>query len=83
MLDLIYARTRLLADAEAAGCSVTDGEVMLLNQGAAAFTLWTGQPAPVEVMGEALAAARASGLRSAEGESAGVAEPGAASDATG
>ena len=43
---------------------------MLLNQGAAAFTLWTGQPAPLELMGEALADARAQGLRSAEGEPA-------------
>jgi len=71
VLDLIYNRTRLLRDAEAAGCTVSDGETMLLNQGAAAFTLWTGQPAPLDVMGEALAAARAGGLRSAEGEPAG------------
>jgi hypothetical protein len=71
-LDVNYARTRLLRDAEAAGCTVSDGETMLLNQGAAAFTLWTGQPAPLDVMGEALANARAHGLRSAEGESAGT-----------
>src|SRR5207253_598841 len=45
VLDLIYAKTRLLADAEAAGCTVADGEQMLLHQGAAAFTLWTGRPA--------------------------------------
>jgi shikimate dehydrogenase len=70
VLDLIYARTRLLRDAEAAGCAVTDGETMLLHQGAASFTLWTGQPAPLEVMQEALADARARGLRSAEGEPA-------------
>ena len=70
VLDLIYARTRLLRDAEAAGCTVSDGQHMLLHQGAAAFTLWTGQPAPVELMGEALANARAKGLRSAEGEPA-------------
>jgi len=44
---------------------------MLLHQGAAAFTLWTGQPAPLEVMSRALAEARAGGLRSAEGEPAG------------
>jgi hypothetical protein len=44
---------------------------MLLHQGAAAFTLWTGQPAPLDLMAEALAAARAGGLRSAEGEPAG------------
>jgi shikimate dehydrogenase len=71
VLDLIYNRTRLLRDAEAAGCTVSDGETMLLHQGAAAFTLWTGQAAPLDVMGEALAAARAGGLRSAEGEPAG------------
>ena len=75
MLDLIYARTRLLRDAEAAGCTMADGGTMLLHQGAAAFTLWTGQPAPLDVMDEALADARAKGLRSAEGEPAEDAEP--------
>jgi shikimate dehydrogenase len=71
VLDLIYARTRLLRDAEAAGCTVADGEQMLLHQGAAAFTLWTGLPAPVELMQRALSEARAGGVRSAEGEPAG------------
>lgn len=71
VLDLIYARTRLLRDAESAGCTVADGEVMLLHQGAAAFTLWTGQPAPLELMQAKLAEARAGGLRSAEGEPTG------------
>jgi shikimate dehydrogenase len=71
VLDLIYARTRLLRDAEAAGCTVSDGEQMLLHQGAAAFTLWTGLPAPVELMHRALSEARAGGVRSAEGEPAG------------
>lgn len=71
VLDLIYARTRLLRDAESAGCTVADGELMLLHQGAAAFTLWTGQPAPLEVMQAKLAEARAGGLRSAEGEPTG------------
>ena len=71
VLDLIYNRTRLLRDAEAAGCTAHNGETMLLHQGAAAFTLWTGQPAPLGVMSEALASARAQGLRSAEGEPAG------------
>ncbi len=78
VLDLINNRTRFLRDAEAAGCTVMDGETMLLHQGAAAFTLWTGQEAPLQVMAEALAAARAEGLRSAEGEPAG--EAGAAVD---
>lgn len=68
VLDLIYKRTRLLRDAESAGCSVMDGELMLLHQGAAAFTLWTGQPAPVALMQEKLAEARAQGVLSAEGE---------------
>ncbi len=71
VLDLIYAKTRLLRDAEAAGCTVADGEQMLLHQGAAAFTLWTGLPAPVELMQRALSEARAGGVRSAEGEPAG------------
>jgi shikimate dehydrogenase len=83
VLDLIYNRTRFLRDAEAAGSAVLDGETMLLHQGAAAFTLWTGQPAPLEVMATALADARAHGLRSAEGEPAGgdAATPGAVGDA--
>jgi shikimate dehydrogenase len=71
VLDLIYNRTRLLRDAEAAGCTTLDGETMLLHQGAAAFALWTGQAAPLDVMTGALSAARAGGLRSAEGEPAG------------
>jgi shikimate dehydrogenase len=71
VLDLIYNRTRLLREAEVAGSTVADGELMLLHQGAAAFTLWTGRPAPLDVMRKALQAARAGGLRSAEGEPAG------------
>ncbi len=78
VLDLIYAQTRLLSDAKSAGATTSDGEVMLLNQGAASFALWTGQPAPLDVMAAALAAARASGLRSAEGEPAGEPEAAAA-----
>ena len=72
VLDLIYARTVLLRDAEAAGATTADGELMLLHQGAAAFTLWTGQPAPLELMQSKLAEARAGGLRSAEGEPTGA-----------
>jgi shikimate dehydrogenase len=71
VLDLIYKRTRLLRDAESAGAMAMDGETILLHQGAAAFSLWTGSPAPLEVMAEALASARAEGVRSAEGEPAG------------
>lgn len=80
VLDLIYSRTRLLRDAEAAGATVAGGELMLLHQGAAAFTLWTGQAAPLDLMQAKLAEARAGGVLSAEGEPAGQpsAEPAAA-----
>jgi shikimate dehydrogenase len=71
VLDLIYKRTRFLRDAEAAGCAVLDGELMLLHQGAAAFTLWTGKPAPHALMQQKLHEARAGGVLSAEGEPAG------------
>jgi shikimate dehydrogenase len=71
VLDLIYATTRLLQDAAAAGATTSDGETMLLHQGAAAFTLWTGEPAPLDLMQSKLAEARAGGLRSAEGEPTG------------
>lgn len=56
--DMVYrpARTRLMALAEAAGGRAVGGLGMLARQGAAAFTLWTGRAAPVEVM---LAAAQA------------------------
>ena len=68
VLDVIYSRTRLLRDAAAAGATTADGELMLLHQGAAAFTLWSGQPAPLELMQSKLAEARAGGVRSTEGE---------------
>jgi len=67
-LDLVYPPrlTRLLADAAAAGSAATmNGEVMLLHQGAAAFELWTGQAAPLDLMRaqlEAGLAADAGGL---------------------
>jgi shikimate dehydrogenase len=48
--DVIYnpRRTKLLMDAEAAGCQTSNGMYMLLYQGAAAFQIWTGQEMPVE-----------------------------------
>jgi shikimate dehydrogenase len=74
VLDLIYnpTKTRLLRDAQAAGDSVQNGELMLVHQGAAAFTLWTGQPAPLELMQRKLEEARAGGIVSAEGEPVGT-----------
>jgi shikimate dehydrogenase len=64
VLDLIYtpAETRLLRDAKSAGASAAvNGELMLLHQGAAALQLWTGQPAPLELMRQKLEEARAGG----------------------
>jgi shikimate dehydrogenase len=54
--DMIYrpAETALLKAAKAAGCRTANGLGMLLYQGAKALELWTGQPAPLEVMREAL-----------------------------
>ncbi len=54
--DMIYrpAETPLLRAAREAGCRTANGLGMLLYQGAAAFELWTGRPAPVEVMRSAL-----------------------------
>jgi len=83
VLDLIYNRTRFLREAEAAGSTVQDGELMLLHQGAAAFTLWTGKPAPLELMQRKLEEARAGGVRSAEGEPTGEPEPKAEEQPTG
>ena len=68
VFDLIYKQTRLLRDAAKAGCVNADGGLMLLHQGAAAFALWTGQAAPMDVMAAALEDARARGTTSTEGE---------------
>ncbi len=59
VFDMIYRprETRLLAKARAAGCRASNGLGMLLYQGAKALEIWTGTPAPVEVMRRALQAA--------------------------
>ena len=83
VMDLIYnpPRSRLLREAAAAGCQVMNGELMLLHQGAAAFTLWTGQAAPVELMrqklAEELAAAGAASGGAADGGAGSAGAPGA------
>ena len=52
---LIYhQRTRLLERAAALGYSTLDGRGMLVHQGARALAIWTGKPAPIEVMSRAL-----------------------------
>jgi shikimate dehydrogenase len=54
--DMIYrpAETTLLQMARSAGCTTANGMGMLLYQGAKALELWTGLPAPIEVMRRAL-----------------------------
>lgn len=54
--DMVYrpAETALLGAAKAAGCRTANGLGMLLYQGAKALEIWSGQPAPVEVMRLAL-----------------------------
>ena len=58
VVELAYAGdgadTALVAAARAAGCAVVDGPEALVRQGARSFELWTGLPAPVAVMREAV-----------------------------
>lgn len=55
--DMIYnpTQTYLLCQARIMGMNTANGLSMLLHQGALAFTLWTGQEAPLEIMRAALA----------------------------
>jgi len=56
VMDMIFnpPLTPLLRAARAHGCRVLNGLSMLLYQGALAFELWVGRPAPLEVMRSAL-----------------------------
>ena len=54
LVDLPYPGTATGTAARRAGAVVVDGLEVLLAQGVAAFELWTGVAAPVEVMRDAL-----------------------------
>lgn len=69
VLDLLYTpkQTRLLREAATQGAQATaNGDVMLLHQSAAAFRLWTGQQAPMELLAERLEAARDEAIPAAD-----------------
>lgn len=55
-VDLVYGPrpTPFLAAARRAGRATMDGSLMLLHQGALAFTAWTGRRAPLRAMAAAL-----------------------------
>ena len=54
LADLPYPRTATAEAAATAGARVLDGLEVLVAQGAASFELWTGRPAPVGVMRQAV-----------------------------
>jgi len=56
VVDLVYrdGGTELLRAAHARGATVVDGLEILVAQGAASWTRWTGRAAPVRVMREAV-----------------------------
>ncbi len=57
--DMVYRPevTRLMQQAESHGGRAIGGLGMLVRQGAAAFKLWTGRDAPIDVMFDAVSAA--------------------------
>ena len=59
VFDMVYRpiKTRLVREAEDAGCQVVLGLEMLLNQAALQFELWTNAPAPANAMRQALVSA--------------------------
>ena len=54
LVDLPYPDTATAVAARAAGARVIGGLEVLVAQGAASFELWTGLPAPIEVMRRAV-----------------------------
>jgi shikimate dehydrogenase len=59
VFDTVYGAgcVKLRREVETSGARWSDGLGMLLHQGAAAFTLWTGRDAPLEIMRQALQSA--------------------------
>ena len=59
LVDLPYPETATARAARARGARVVDGLEVLVAQGAASFELWTGVPAPLDVMRAAVGLPRA------------------------
>ena len=57
LVDLPYPESATARAGRAAGASVVDGLEVLVRQGAASFELWTGVPAPLDVMRNAVRSA--------------------------
>jgi shikimate dehydrogenase len=57
LVDLPYPESATAAAARAAGATVIDGLEVLVRQGAASFERWTGVPAPLDVMRNAVRSA--------------------------
>ena len=56
VMDIVYAplKTRLLKDAEEAGCMTINGISMFVHQAAFQFELWTQSPSPLAIMKQSL-----------------------------
>ena len=63
LMDLVYraGATELLRVARSHGARTLDGLEVLVAQGALSFALWTGRPAPLDVMHRAARAQEPSG----------------------
>jgi shikimate dehydrogenase len=57
LVDLPYPDSATAAAARASGATVIDGLEVLVQQGARSFAVWTGLPAPVDVMRNAVRSA--------------------------
>ena len=55
VMDIVYQplTTRLLKESQTRSCATIDGLQMLIHQATAQFELWTGRPAPLEIMAQA------------------------------
>ena len=58
IFDTIYRQTPLLTEAKKKNIPHADGSLMLVHQGAKAFSIWTGIAPPIDIMKKAVEEAR-------------------------